>query len=859
VIHMLTRVIATLLALVLLTQGIAPTYAYAVESGRLAGVVDALNGRTTYGYDEVGNKVRQTDALGRSTYFNYDSAGRLIQKKWPGGQIESKAYRTDGLLDTMTDASNITTTMAYDSIARLTSKSSVSNGSVGFGYDSLGRRSSMTRNGGSSVTSTFDATTGRLSQLTTPTGNLVYGYEPDGSKSKVETLNGKTEYQYDNQGRVTGVGTWQPGNAWNPSPQFVPHASYTYDAAGQLATITRSNNITTTYSYDLNERVIRVAHSNISSFTTALSYTYTYDAAGRRTSITKLNGQRTDYSYDGLGRLVRESYVPSGRILTYTYDAVGNRVGKTDTADPSNSNLASTYVYNYDTGGNDWLLNVTRNGTTVKTFTYDNAGRTASINGLALTWTFDDKLASYGSTLTFSYDADGNRIGKSSGGISHSYVVDPTAPYAQVIEQNRGGTLIRFDVGMDGMLIRQVQGGVAQFVVGDALESNRGRFDATGNLAGGQEFEWVDAFGKPNTSAVAADFDFYLNGQQLDPETGLYFLRARYMDPDTGRFLSRDPFEGNASQPSTLHRYRYANNDPVNITDPSGNMDGIFGALASMVVQGILRTIQFAQTPLGGFTFGAANGALAGYTYNGHVTEDDIMWGGIIGMAMTRLVGNSRFMVWVATIGLGVAWNMAVKTWMDPNIPTHRKILAGALVLEAALFHPVIGRAIMSEVPMLRQMIKILEGIRSRRLAAKGVDIDLLANLADNAPNVSGVSNNKSVRTGAAIELPGGNMHALRGAVPDGAGLPRIHPDVEAVLRTFPGIADHNFYGKCTELQLLSEMLYAGEVVEESYMVVRWLTGTKRGQFAEACDACKYVLRHFKVECHPGTPHGASQ
>jgi YD repeat-containing protein len=115
--------------------------------------------------------------------------------------------------------------------------------------DALGRRSSMTRNGGTSVTSTFDTTTGRLSQLSTPTGNLSYGYELDGSKSKVETLNGKTEYQYDNQGRVTGVGTWQPGNAWNPSPQFNPYASYIYDAAGQLITITRVNNITTNYSY----------------------------------------------------------------------------------------------------------------------------------------------------------------------------------------------------------------------------------------------------------------------------------------------------------------------------------------------------------------------------------------------------------------------------------------------------------------------------------------------------------------------------------------------------------------------------------------------------------------------------------
>ena len=45
---------------------------------------------------------------------------------------------------------------------------------------------------------------------------------------------------------------------------------------------------------------------------------------------------------------------------------------------------------------------------------------------------------------------------------------------------------------------------------------------------------------------------------------------ARYYNPNTGRFLSRDPVDGQFYDPKTLHKYLYANGDPVNASDPSG-------------------------------------------------------------------------------------------------------------------------------------------------------------------------------------------------------------------------------------------------------------------------------------------------
>ena len=56
-------------------------------------------------------------------------------------------------------------------------------------------------------------------------------------------------------------------------------------------------------------------------------------------------------------------------------------------------------------------------------------------------------------------------------------------------------------------------------------------------------------------------------GYYEDREIGLYFTRTRPYDPLTGHFLGTDP-DSFAAGDANL--YRYAGNDPVNQTDPSG-------------------------------------------------------------------------------------------------------------------------------------------------------------------------------------------------------------------------------------------------------------------------------------------------
>jgi RHS repeat-associated protein len=81
-----------------------------------------------------------------------------------------------------------------------------------------------------------------------------------------------------------------------------------------------------------------------------------------------------------------------------------------------------------------------------------------------------------------------------------------------------------------------------------------------------------DAFGNEFTVPGGSNTpnEFMYRGEQWDSDLGLYYLRARYYNPLTGRFMSRDPEDGSTYDPETLHKYVYADGDPINDIDPSG-------------------------------------------------------------------------------------------------------------------------------------------------------------------------------------------------------------------------------------------------------------------------------------------------
>lgn len=68
-------------------------------------------------------------------------------------------------------------------------------------------------------------------------------------------------------------------------------------------------------------------------------------------------------------------------------------------------------------------------------------------------------------------------------------------------------------------------------------------------------------------------------GERRDPETGLLYLHARYYDPVIGRFLSPDTLDRIEPGVGT-NRYAYADNDPINKSDPNGHSINALGGFA---------------------------------------------------------------------------------------------------------------------------------------------------------------------------------------------------------------------------------------------------------------------------------------
>jgi RHS repeat-associated protein len=71
-----------------------------------------------------------------------------------------------------------------------------------------------------------------------------------------------------------------------------------------------------------------------------------------------------------------------------------------------------------------------------------------------------------------------------------------------------------------------------------------------------------------------------------DSESGLNYAGARYQSVRVGRFTALDPVPGHRRNPQSLNRYTYANNDPINLIDPTGPS---FGNTAEFTVSRYLE------------------------------------------------------------------------------------------------------------------------------------------------------------------------------------------------------------------------------------------------------------------------------
>ena len=225
-------------------------------------------------------------------------------RKLPAGQSESYVYDGAGNLKSKTDFNGKTTAYAYDASNRLLSKTpdaSFSAPTMSFTYTANGLRQTMTDVSGS-TTYSYD-TRNRLTSKQTPFGTLSYTYDNAGDVATIASSNtngASLTYTYDALNRLSTV----TDNRLVAQGSTSGVTNYGYDAVGNLSGYTYPNGVQTSYNYDGLNRLTQMGSAKSGPLS---SYAYTLGAAGNRLTVAELSGRTVNYGYDSLYRLTSEA------------------------------------------------------------------------------------------------------------------------------------------------------------------------------------------------------------------------------------------------------------------------------------------------------------------------------------------------------------------------------------------------------------------------------------------------------------------------------------------------------------------------------------------------------------------------
>ncbi|MCO6455655.1 MAG: hypothetical protein J5I93_10210 [Pirellulaceae bacterium] len=509
-------------------------------------------------YDLAGNVASIRDGRGQETRYEFDDLGQLVQvqAEGPGGSA-SYAYDAHGNLVQMADPA----------------------GHSFYDYDAWDRLLAVTRS--------TDAVRGNADDVA-----VAYSYDAAGNIDTITYPDATVvDYDYDAANRLVRV---------SEGSQIT---SYAWFADGQLQSATLPNGIAASLQYDASGRLELLTYADADGELVS-SFQYAFDANGNRTSVeirrpdldTPATGDFLSglyqYAYDGRNQLTEARY-PDGSVVRYTYDGVGNRTSMATDPDGAGPQAATLLLYEYALENR--LLRITgAGGNELVRYEYDGSGnQTARITpGGTTTYQYDYRnllvrVDDGTSVIQYQYDGNGDRIARIENGTATRYVNDPNRPFTQVLAQldSTGNMTSRFTYGVGRIAGRLPGQGNPVYFLQDGLGSTTDLTSPAGAALASYSY---DAFGQPRATVPAGgatplDNSYLFTGEDLDPDTGLVYLRARYYDPETGRFLSKDP----AGFPDGPNQYAYAGSNPVNYVDPSGQVIQI--ALLGIVGYGVFN------------------------------------------------------------------------------------------------------------------------------------------------------------------------------------------------------------------------------------------------------------------------------
>lgn len=319
----------------------------------------------------------------------------------------------------------------------------------------------------------------------------------DRIQAKIDIFGTRTEYSYDNLGRISRERDFFGNPIGNDT-------TYTYNTGGQVTSVTDARNRTTqigldaqgrssvnTYFDGTTSKVVYDALGRIKSETNQLGQatTYEYDAYGKVSTMIDALNQRTQFTYNSRGSLVKVTDA-LGHETKYEYDQYnrqtavidgnGNRTETTydqfgQVIAVKDANLHIT-EYAYDNLGELTAVKLANQATTI--YGYDNLGRQTlfeDANGNKTTYeydTFNRKVATNlalgqrsttifnnsgqvanttdfnGNVITYGYDLYGRLATKSFSDPSVAtvgYTYDPVTSQVKTVADGRGVTQYTYD------------------------------------------------------------------------------------------------------------------------------------------------------------------------------------------------------------------------------------------------------------------------------------------------------------------------------------------------------------------------------------------------------------------------------
>ncbi|GAA2125523.1 polymorphic toxin-type HINT domain-containing protein [Streptomyces synnematoformans] len=578
---------------------------------------------TGYRYTPRGELEKVTDPAGNSWTYRYDQLGRQTEANDPDKGTTTTVYDDRGQVTSTTDARGTKLVSIYDGMGRQTEL----------------RESSPT--GTLRADWTYDTVSGAKGHLAASTRyvdgeaytNEVVAYDrqyrvlrstvtiPASEGALAGTYLSMTSYNV--SGTVQAVGFPKAGALPSSGVAFTYEdetlrpielggdqglkatTSYTNDGKPQLYELSNSGSKTVTVANVYERGTQRLATTRVERTDVPgvdQHNTFTYDDAGNVLSVADVSRSGTDtqcFDYDFARRLTTAwtegdtecSAKPSGSAVggpapywhSYTYDKSGNRLTETrhDTGGDPAKDTERTYAYPAPGSPRPHsLTSVTSTGptgTAQDTYTYDDAGNTATRNlagdTQTLTWDAEGHLAKVTEPVeggadkvtSYLYDAGGNRL------IARTPTETTLYLGATEVTLPKGATTAKatryYDLGGGHQAVQEDDGSVS-FTLADR--------NGTGQLAVDAATQALDQrrslpFGAPRGPQPDSwpGTRGFVGGTDDTASTGLQHLGAREYDPDLGRFISVDPLL-ELDKPQTLNGYTYAAQNPLTFKDPTG-------------------------------------------------------------------------------------------------------------------------------------------------------------------------------------------------------------------------------------------------------------------------------------------------